>query len=137
MFYVGLWLICIVSILVPLEYVTPLADVDVKEGETAILTCKVNKPNVQAVWSKEGEKITPDNTKYTITVEEDTHTLSVADCTVDDDCEYTITIDNATSVGNVFVEGKAPNMAEIMFTHVCRNRCASLGFSCNIVNRTL
>ena len=80
---------------------------DVKEGETAVLTCTVNKPNLQAAWSKEGEKITPDNTKYTVTVDDCTHSLSVADCTIDDDAEYTITVDDATSVGNVFVEGKA------------------------------
>lgn len=90
----------------PVEYATPLSDVDVKEGETAVLSCQVNQPNMKAVWSREGEKITPDNTKYTITVEDYTHTLTIGDCTIDDDSEYTITIDEATSVGNVFVEGE-------------------------------
>lgn len=85
----------------------PLKDEDVKEGEKAILTCEVNKTDVKAVWCKQGVEITPDNKKYTVTVENYTHTLIIADCEVEDDSEYTITIDDTVSVGNVFVEGKS------------------------------
>jgi len=82
----------------------PLKDVDVKEGETAVLTCEVNKADAPAIWCKDGEKITP-NEKYTVTVENYTHNLIISDCDISDDSEYTITIDEHTSVGNVFVEG--------------------------------
>lgn len=94
-------------IAVPVDYVTPLQDVDVKEGETAVLTCEINKTDVTAVWSKEGEDITPDDQKYTISVDNYTHSLTIADCDIEDDAEYTITINEHTSVGNVFVEGKS------------------------------
>lgn len=91
--------------LVPVNYVTPLKDVDVKEGETAVLSCEVNKAEETAVWCKDGEQITPQDGKYTITVENYTHTLCISDCDINDDAEYTITIDDHTSAGNVFVEG--------------------------------
>lgn len=90
---------------VPVEYVKPLSDVEVKEGETATLTCEINKANATAIWSKDGEKITPDDSKYTITTEDYTHTLIIKDCQIEDDSEYTISIEDTTSVGNVFVEG--------------------------------
>lgn len=78
---------------------------DVKEGQTAILTCEINKSDMSAVWSKDGEEITPDNQKYTVTVQNFTHTLTITDCDIDDDSEYSINIEDCTSVGNVFVEG--------------------------------
>lgn len=101
---------------VPLEYITPLKDDDVKEGESAVLTCEVNKADVAAVWCKEGEKINSDDSKYTITQENFTHTLVIADCDVNDDAEYTITIDEEyTSVGNVFVEGDCLAVSTLSF----------------------
>jgi len=78
--------------------------VEVNEGETATLTCEVNKPDVKAIWSKQGEMILP-NEKYTITVVNTVHTLTIKDCDFEDDAEYTITIDDHTSMGNVFVIG--------------------------------
>lgn len=95
---------------VPVQYTVPLQDVDVKEGEKAVLTCEINKPGLTSTWSRDGEAITPDNNKYTITVENFTHTLTIDDCDIDDDAEYSITIDECSSVGNVFVEGKFTDM---------------------------
>lgn len=89
-----------------MEFTKPLSDVKVKEGQPAVLSCEVNKPDLPAVWTRDGEKITPDNRKYTVTVENFSHTLQINDCVKEDDCEYTITIDEATSVGSVFVEGE-------------------------------
>lgn len=78
-----------------------------KEGESAVLTCQINKADAEAVWRKDGEKITVADTKYTMTVDNYTHTLCIADCDIDDDAEYTITVEDNTSAGNVFVEGES------------------------------
>ena len=115
---------------VPVKYEVPLQDIDVHEGEKAVLTCEINKPDMSATWCKDGDAITHDNDKYTITVEDFTHTLVIDDCGIDDDAEYSVTIDDCTSVGNVFVEGKSCCLSYLTSLQLHVFQCAELAMFC-------
>ena len=69
------------------------------------MVCEVNKPNIPAMWLKDGEQITVAD-GYNISVDGCRHILSIPIAELDDDADYTIMIGELESNTTLFVEGK-------------------------------
>ncbi|GFO38541.1 titin, partial [Plakobranchus ocellatus] len=87
----------------PLEIIVPLKEQEVIEGDTVTLTCKVNKPNVEATWYKENSPFTSSD-KCVLKVEGDTHTLTLPAADLEDEAEYTIKLGDKSSTALLLVE---------------------------------
>ncbi|GFS00827.1 titin [Elysia marginata] len=87
----------------PLEIIVPLKELEVTEGDTATLTCKVNKPNVKATWYKEGVPVTSGD-RCVLAMDGDTHTLTLRDADLEDEAEYTIKLGDKSSTALLLVE---------------------------------
>lgn len=71
-----------------LRIIDPLEDCETEEKKTISFTCKVNRPNVTVQWMKGGQEIT--FSKHIVyRVDNNKHTLTIKDCTMDDEGEYT------------------------------------------------
>ena len=88
----------------PLQFVKPLSDVEVIEGQTATLECVVSRPDQTAKWLRKGKPLPKDN-RITITVDKSTHKLVIQSATLDDAAEYSVKIGDKVSKATVFVEG--------------------------------
>lgn len=82
----------------------PLRDVEVKETATAVLECEVNKPDVTATWTKDGEQITVAD-GYDIRKSQTHHSLSMSKVSPDDAAEYKITVGDKSSSAKLSVKG--------------------------------
>ena len=71
-----------------LRIIAPLEDVDTQEKKTITFSCKVNRPNVTVKWMKAGQEITMSK-RILYRVDKDKHTLTIKDCTLADEGEYT------------------------------------------------
>jgi titin len=76
---------------IPVEFITKLENVKVKEKETATFTCTLNKENASGVkWFKGGLEILPDETKYKYITDGNKYSLQILDCKLDDISDYAI-----------------------------------------------
>lgn len=91
------------DVLVDIVFLTPLEDIDCKEEETIVFTCEINKSGCSAVWKKEGRPL-PSEPRFEIKVQGGKHSLTIRDVTLDDEADYTVIIDDATSTGGLFVD---------------------------------
>lgn len=82
----------------------PLHDMKVKEAATAVLECELNKPDVTATWTKNGEPITVAD-GYDIRKSKTHHSLQMSKVTADDTAEYKITVGDKSSSAKLTVEG--------------------------------
>lgn len=90
----------------PLRITVPLEErYDCQEGESITLICECNKPNIPAMWLKDGEQITVAD-GYDISIDGCRHTLSIPDVYVDHEAQYTVMIGTKVSSGELFVEGE-------------------------------
>ena len=87
-----------------MEFLTPLGDIDIMETQTATFACEVSKPNQEAEWFKNGNKI-KSNGRVEIQMEDSKHSLIIRDAVTKDEAEYTITIKDKSTSGTLFVEG--------------------------------
>lgn len=71
-----------------LRIVVPPEDIDTQEKKTISFSCKVNRPNATLKWMKAGEEITLSK-RIVYRVDKDKHTLTIKDCTLADEGEYT------------------------------------------------
>lgn len=71
-----------------LRIVVPLEDIDTQEKNTISFSCKVNRPNATLKWMKAGAEISF-NKRIVYRVDKDKHTLTIKDCTLADEGEYT------------------------------------------------
>ena len=89
----------------PIEFITPLKDIEVPEKSTATLECEVSKPNVKADWTKNKEPITVQD-GYDIRADKTYHTLHLEKVGPEDGAEYTITVGEKSSTAKLTVKGK-------------------------------
>ncbi|KAK3083483.1 hypothetical protein FSP39_023775 [Pinctada imbricata] len=87
----------------PLKFVTPLSDLEVKEGETIQLECTVSKNNQSATWLKDKKALPVDN-RIQVTSQDTRHTLTIKSAMLDDEAEYVVKIGDISSTAAVFVE---------------------------------
>lgn len=71
-----------------LRIVVPLEDIDTQEKNSVSFSCKVNRPNATLKWMKAGEEITF-NKRIVYRVDKEKHTLTIKDCKLADEGEYT------------------------------------------------
>ena len=83
----------------------PLKDVTTTEGQTVTLECEVSKPNQQVAWFKNGKKITKPDKNMKIERDGTVHRLTMTNATPTDAAEFSATVANDKTVGNVKVEG--------------------------------
>jgi hypothetical protein len=87
----------------PLEIILPLKETEVQEGDTVTFTCEVNKPNVKARWFKDKTEIFPDE-NCDITSKDKIHTLIFKKANLDDEADYTVTLEDKKSTALLLVE---------------------------------
>jgi titin len=77
----------------------------VKEKETAIFTCGLNKENAPVKWFKNGTEITPDDKKYKFITNGNKYSLEILDSQLSDISDYSIGLRGKKSTANLYVEG--------------------------------
>ena len=84
----------------------PLKDIDALEKDTVTFTLELSKPDrTEGIWSHRGEDL-PLNEHYTISIDGTTHTLKITDVNLDDQGEYSYSIQNVSTSANLNVSGK-------------------------------
>lgn len=95
----------------PLEFVKPLKDIEVTEGQDIVLECVVSKEGLKASWQKNGKALPVDN-RIKVTADKDTHRLAITSAMVEDKAEYTVKVADKSSTAKVFVEGQHSNCTQ-------------------------
>uniref|UniRef100_A0A8C2ZMI0 Titin n=1 Tax=Cyclopterus lumpus TaxID=8103 RepID=A0A8C2ZMI0_CYCLU len=85
-----------------LRIVVPLEDIDTQEKKTISFSCKVNRPNATLKWMKAGEEIAF-NKRVVYRVDKDKHTLTIKDCTLADEGEYTAAAGDSKSTAELII----------------------------------
>uniref|UniRef100_A0A3Q0QVP6 Ig-like domain-containing protein n=1 Tax=Amphilophus citrinellus TaxID=61819 RepID=A0A3Q0QVP6_AMPCI len=85
-----------------LRIVVPLEDIDTQEKKTISFSCKVNRPNATIKWMKAGEEITFSK-RVVYRVDKDKHTLTIKDCTLADEGEYTAVAGDDKSTAELII----------------------------------
>jgi titin len=90
---------------IPVEFNKPLADVRVKEKETAVFTCESNKENAPVKWYKDGiELYEGENKKYKYVTNGNKYSLEILDAQLKDITNYAVSIRGKTCTANLDVE---------------------------------
>ena len=84
-------------------FVTPLADITCMEDETVTFKCEINKTGCSAVWKKDGRPL-PNEPRFEIKVQGTEHFLTIRDVILDDESDFTVSIEDAVSTAGLFVE---------------------------------
>lgn len=74
-----------------LRFLDPIEDVETQEKKTIGFTCKVNRPEVTVRWLKAGQEVTLSK-RIVYRADGLKHTLTVKDCVMDDEGEYTAVV---------------------------------------------
>lgn len=85
-----------------LRILVPLEDIDTQEKKTISFSCKVNRPNATLKWMKAGEEIVFSK-RLVYRVDKDKHTLTVKDCTLADEGEYTAVAGDSKSTAELII----------------------------------
>lgn len=80
----------------------PLEDIDTQEKKTISFSCKVNRPNATLKWMKAGEEIVLSK-RIVYRVEKEKHTLTIKDCTLADEGEYTAVAGDDKSTAELII----------------------------------
>ena len=118
-------------IAVDMMFVTPLADLDCKEDETVEFTCEVNKPNCSAVWKKDGRPL-PVGDKFEPKVKDTVHTLTIRNATIEDEADYTISVEDVTSTGGLFVEEESVEIIKHLEDVILSSVPKDVTFTCEV-----
>ncbi len=76
-----------------------------KEKETAIFSCELNKDNAHVKWFKAGNEINSNDIKYRIVAEKYKYSLHVIECEIEDMNDYTISFRNKKSTAQLIIDG--------------------------------
>ena len=89
----------------PTQFVIPLEEVNVPEGEDVTFLCQVSDDKAPVTWTKDGTKLEPSD-KYILKKDGPKHTLLVKNATLDDRAVYAVELKDKKSEAPLFVEGK-------------------------------
>lgn len=93
----------------PPEFIKPLENQEVKEGETVIFTCELNIDNTTSKWFHEGREIS-DNKRYSIVSEGTIHRLIITDAILPDAGDITVKVEDKSSTAVLTVHGESFKM---------------------------
>ncbi|XP_070570382.1 muscle M-line assembly protein unc-89-like [Ptychodera flava] len=88
----------------PFEITTGLKDRHAEESQTATFECRVSDNRAKVTWLKNGEPITPDDTKYKTVAQGPIRRLVISELTFDDIAEYTVVLQDKKSTAKLDVE---------------------------------
>lgn len=74
-----------------LKFLDPIEDIETQEKKTISFSCKVNRPEMTVKWMKAGQELTLSK-RIVYRVDGLKHTLTIKDCMMDDEGEYTATV---------------------------------------------
>lgn len=80
----------------------PLEDIDTQEKKTISFSCKVNRPNATLKWLKAGEEIVFSK-RLVYRVDKEKHMLTIKDCTLADEGEYTAVAGDDKSTAELII----------------------------------
>ena len=87
-------------------FTVPLADQAVKEKETAVFSCEIDKDNLKVKWYKGDEEL-KGGAKYSLDHMGHKYMLTVRDCQLEDETEYTIVAEEGVdATAKLSVEGQ-------------------------------
>lgn len=89
---------------IPVEFVQKLSNVRVKEKETAVFSCELNKENASVKWFKSGLEILPSDPKYKFKTDGFKYYLNILDCQLDDKNDYSISLRGRKSSADLEVD---------------------------------
>ena len=98
---------------IPTEFINPLEDQQCTEYEDATFTFQLNKPNKKVSWFFDEAEISP-NEKYEVTVEDFTYTLRIKEAQMGDAGQFTVKVDDVTSIAKLNVNGEPPPLLYTM-----------------------
>ena len=89
----------------PSAFVRGLEDIQLNDlGLEATFSCEVSKSDLKAEWFK-ADKPIKRSEKYNITSKNGQHSLTIADCQVDDVASYSIKLDGISSTAKLVIKG--------------------------------
>uniref|UniRef100_A0A3Q2DIK7 Ig-like domain-containing protein n=1 Tax=Cyprinodon variegatus TaxID=28743 RepID=A0A3Q2DIK7_CYPVA len=83
-----------------LRFMEPIEDIETQEKKTISFVCKVNRPEVTVKWMKAGEEVTFSK-RIVYRADGLKHTLTIKDCVMEDEGEYTNETGNKISSKNL------------------------------------
>jgi obscurin-RhoGEF protein len=88
----------------PPEFVRPLQNVEINEGEVAVFECELNIDNTTAKWYHDGREIT-DNRRYNPVREGKVHRLIITDAILPDAGDITAKVEDKSTTAHLTVHG--------------------------------
>ncbi|XP_048835459.1 obscurin-like protein 1 isoform X15 [Brienomyrus brachyistius] len=85
------------------EFIAELYNTTVLEGEDATFKCMVSPEDIQVVWYRDGQPITPDE-RFTVSSNGLCHTLHIHNCQVSDSCRITAMAEGLKSEASLKVQ---------------------------------
>lgn len=107
---------CLLSTEAPIEYLTPLKDTQVTEGDKIVMECEVSKPDQVANWYLDGEKIQGSD-RIELVVYSTMHQLIISEAKIADEGNVSIKIGDKKSAANLLVDGMLLNIKTILFLY--------------------
>lgn len=92
----------------PVQFIIPLEEATVLEGESVTFTCETTDEMAPAKWYKDGKEIVPSDHMQTESKGK-VHKLIIPKADIDDRAEYTVQVRDKTSKAPLFVEGMYNN----------------------------
>lgn len=89
-----------------MQFIKKLQDVKVKEKETAVFTCELNKENAPVKWYMNATELSPDDNKYRFITNGNKYSLEILDCKLADISDYSIGLRGKRCSANLDVEGR-------------------------------
>ena len=90
----------------PLELLEPLKEVRAPEHGKATLSCKLSKPNKTVTWFKNGVELSPtESPRYSIVNEDCEYTITIDDCNLDDTAKYSMRCQDVETSATLTVDG--------------------------------
>lgn len=113
-----------------LRIIVPLEDIDTQEKKTVSFSCKVNRPNATLRWLKGGQEVNL-NKHIVYRVDKDKHTLTIKDCSLSDEGEYTAVAGDSKSTAELIIS-EAPTDFSVQLKDQTITEFEDAEFSCKL-----
>ena len=102
----------------PVELIEPLKETRVPEHSKATLSCKLSKPNKKVTWFKNGVELSPtESPRYSIVNEDCEYTITLDDCSLDDTAKYSMRCQDIETSATLTIDGTSRGKGKIPVTH--------------------